>query len=188
MICNKENDRRVKKNRGKNWGGGRTGLGERRGEEPGAGGGTQWGWGLPLPHSAVRCGPQHPWHSVGTSMKRGHQCPLPRVVVGITPSASTHSLTQEEVMTRCSGNEPCSVTYTVREGVLMKVALCEWLVWRIFSKGGTLFLFAWCQPCSWAYSLSTSVECRWCICPACRWNVNKYVCNVQSTGLLFFSN
>ena len=35
------------------------------------------------------------------------------------------SLTQEEVMTRCRGNEPCSVTYTVREGVLMKVALCE---------------------------------------------------------------
>ena len=137
---------------------------------------------------AVRCGPQHPWHSVGTSMKRRHQCPPPRVVVGITPSASTHSLTQEEVMKRCRGNEPCSVTYTVREGVLMKVALCEWPVWRLFSKGGTLFLFAWCQPCSWAYSLSTSVECRWCICRACRWNVNKYIYTVQFTGLLFFSN
>lgn len=70
-----------------------------------------------LPHSAVRCGPvpQHPGHSVGTSMKWGHQRPPPRVV-GITPSASTHSLTQEEAMKRCRENEPCSVTYIVREG------------------------------------------------------------------------
>lgn len=59
--------------------------------------------------------PHHPGHPVGTSMKQGHQHPPPRVV-GITPSASTHSLTQEEVMQRCRENEPCSVTYTVREG------------------------------------------------------------------------
>lgn len=59
--------------------------------------------------------PHHPGHPVGTSMKRGHQRPPPRVV-GITPSASTHSLTQEEAMQRCRENEPCSVTYSVREG------------------------------------------------------------------------
>lgn len=182
-------DRRIKKE-GKEWGVGRTGLGEWSGEEPGAGGVAQWGWSLPLPHSAVRCGPvpQHPWHSVGTSMKRGYQCPPPLVVMGIMPSASTHSLTQEEVMKRCRGNEPCSVTYTVREGVLMKVALCEWLVWRIFSKGGTLFLFAWCQPCSWAYSLSTSVECRWCVRRADGMLINIFALCSPPCFLLFFSN
>lgn len=70
-----------------------------------------------LPHSAVRCGPvpHHPGHPVRTSMKWGHQRPPPHVV-GITPSARTHSLTQEEAMQSCRENEPCSATYTVREG------------------------------------------------------------------------
>lgn len=42
MICNKENDRKKDEKRGERMsGGGRTGLGEWSGEEPGAGGGTQ---------------------------------------------------------------------------------------------------------------------------------------------------
>ena len=45
-VTKKMIERRIKKE-GKEWAGaGRTGLGERSGEEPGAGGGAQWGWSL----------------------------------------------------------------------------------------------------------------------------------------------
>ena len=117
MICNKENDRKKDKKRGEimSWGG-EDRLGRMEWWRA-------WGWGRrpvrlkSLPHSAVRCGPvpHHPGHPVHTSMKWGHQRPPPHVV-GITPSARTHSLTQEEAMQSCRENEPCSATYTVRVG------------------------------------------------------------------------
>lgn len=68
----------------------------------------------------------------------------------------------------------------------MKVALCEWLVWRLFSKGGTLFFFAWCQPCSWAYSLSTSVEFSWCVQHADGMLINTFIlCSPPCFVVLF---
>lgn len=68
------------------------------------------------------------------------------------------------------------------------MALCEWLVWRILSKGGTLFihLFACGQPCSWAYSWSTSVECSCCVRHADGMLINIFIlCSPPCFVVLF---